>query len=211
MVCLFVADMGQSLPPADEEGRDLLFRRAPAQQQHLLLGQHEFAGRELVDPDQKMRPLLDEMRERFPGEAAHRHGINRIRRIAVAIGRRRAEKIARQRKADHLTPPVRQQLVQARHARGHIVDGTSDLACREERLIGGELNMAGDPLELHQIVLVERAADAQRADGTGRAAAEIGAIWIRRDGSYHCHCPFERHIGRHISRPWQAAQRPSEI
>jgi hypothetical protein len=89
--------------------------------------------------------------------------------------------------------------------------GTNDLACREERLIGCELNMAADPLELHQIVLVERAADAQRPDGTGRAAAKIGAIRIRRDGSYHCHCPFERHIGRHISRPWRAAQRPSEI
>ena len=68
-----VADMGQSLSPADEEGRDLLFRRAPAQQQHLLLGQHQFAGRKLVDADQKMRALFNELAERFPGEAAHRH------------------------------------------------------------------------------------------------------------------------------------------
>ena len=128
---------------------------------------------------------FDEMRECLPGEAAHRHGIDRIRRKAVAIGRRRAEKISRQRKADHLPPPVRQQLVQTHHARGQAVDGTSDLAGGEERLVGRQMNVASDPLELREIGLVERAADAQRADGTGRAAAEIGAIGIRRDGSYH--------------------------
>ena len=167
MVCLIVADMGQALPPADEERRDLLLRGSPAQQQHLFLGQHELAGRNLVDSNQKVRPLFNELRERFPGETAHRHGINRIRRIAVAIGRGRAEKIARQRKADDLTASVRQQFVQAHDARRYIVDRTSNLTCRKERLVGAELNMTADPFELHQIALVERAADAQRSNRTG--------------------------------------------
>ena len=71
----------------------------------------QFTRRELVDPNQKMRPPFDEMRERFFGEAAHCHGIDGVGREAVAVERRRAEKITRQREADHLTPAVRQQLV----------------------------------------------------------------------------------------------------
>ena len=51
----FVADMGQSRPPADEKRRDLLFGRSPPEQKHLLLGQHQFTRREFVDPEQEMR------------------------------------------------------------------------------------------------------------------------------------------------------------
>src|SRR4051812_47435312 len=69
---------------------------------------------------------------------------------------------------------------------------TCDLARREQRLIRREVNVAGDPLKLRKVALIKRAADAERADGTGRAAAETCPI--RRDGSYHCPCPFKRRI-----------------
>jgi hypothetical protein len=59
------------------------------------------------------------------------------------------------------------------------VHGTRDLARREQRLIGSELNVACDSLELCEIGLVERAADAERSDGASRAATEICTIWIR--------------------------------
>src|SRR5205823_5757801 len=187
-----VADLGQTLPPADEEGRDLLLRGAPTQQQHLLLRQHQFLRRERVDPNQEMRPLFNEMREYLSGEAAYRHGVDGVRREAVAIGRRGAEKVTRQRETDHLTSPIRQQLVQTRDARGQAVHRTRDLARREQRLIGSEMTVAGDPLELRKVGLIKRAADAERPDGTGRAAAET--CTIRRDRSYHCPCPVERRI-----------------
>jgi hypothetical protein len=37
------------------------------------------------------------------------------------------------------------------------------------------MDVAGDPFEFDKIDLVERTADAERADGAGRAATEIGA------------------------------------
>jgi hypothetical protein len=67
-----------------------------------------------------------------------------------------------------------------------------DLARREQRLAGSEMNVASDPLELREVGLIKRAADAERPHGTGRAAAETCPI--RRDGSYHCRCPFKRWI-----------------
>jgi hypothetical protein len=70
--------------------------------------------------------------------------------------------------------------------------GICDLARREQRLIGRELNLAGDPLKFRKVGLIKRAADAERADGAGRAAAETCPI--RRDGSYHCPYPFTRRI-----------------
>jgi hypothetical protein len=54
------------------------------------------------------------------------------------------------------------------------------------------MNVADDPLKLRKVALVKRAADAERADGAGRAAAETCSI--RRDGSYHYPCPFKRRI-----------------
>ena len=60
--------MGQPRPPADQEGRDLLFGRAPPQQKHLLLRQHQFLCREFVDPEQKVRTLLDKLREGIRGK-----------------------------------------------------------------------------------------------------------------------------------------------
>ena len=59
-----------------------------------------------------------------------------------------------------------------------IVDGTGGLARGEQRLVGRKLNVAGDPLEFGKVGLVERAADAERSNGTGRAATEIGTEWI---------------------------------
>src|SRR5207247_7889915 len=111
---------------------------------------------------------------------------------AVTIGRRRAEKVARQRETDHLTPPIRQQLVQSRNARGQIVDRMRELARREQRLIGSKMGVAGDPLEFRKVCLLKRAADAERADGAGRTAAETSPIW--RNGSYHLPLPFKRRI-----------------
>src|SRR3954465_8105454 len=69
---------------------------------------------------------------------------------------------------------------------------TCGLARREQRLIGRELDLAGDPLKLREVGLIKRAADAERAYRTGRAAAETCPI--RRDGSYHCPYPFTRRI-----------------
>jgi hypothetical protein len=114
-----------------------------------------------------MRPQFNEMRERLSGEAAHRYGVDGVRREAVVIGRRRAEKVTRQRETDHLTPPIRQQLVQTRDARGQTMDRMRDLARREQRLAGSEMNVASDPLELRKVGLIERAADAERPHGTG--------------------------------------------
>jgi hypothetical protein len=43
---------------------------------------------------------------------------------------------------------------------------------REQRLVGSEMNVAGDPLELGKVGLIKRAADAERANGAGRTTAE---------------------------------------
>src|SRR5690349_19979648 len=109
------------------------------------------------------------------GETTHRNTLARVRRIAVANRRHSTEKIARQCKSDHLPPPVGQQLVQTRNTRRQIVDGSRDLAGRKERLIRIQLDLAADPLELDNIRLVERTADAERPDGAGRTAADTGA------------------------------------
>ena len=60
------------------------------------------------------------------------------------------------------------------------------------------MNVAGDPLELREVGLVKRAADAERPHSTGQAAAETCPIYWRY-GSYHCRCPFKRPIDLHIS------------
>jgi hypothetical protein len=73
-----VADMGQARPPPDEKRRDLLFRRSPPQQKHLLLGQHQLARREFVDPQQEMRTVFNKLREGVRGEAAYRNSVDRI-------------------------------------------------------------------------------------------------------------------------------------
>jgi len=65
-----------------------------------------------------------------------------------------------ERKADHLSPPVGQELVQSCNTRGLVVNGTRELPRDEERLIGRQMDLAGDPF-------VERAADAERSDGAG--------------------------------------------
>ena len=54
------------------------------------------------------------------------------------------------------------------------MNGTGELPCGEKRLVGRQMDVARDPLELREIGLIERAADAERADGAGRAAAETG-------------------------------------
>ena len=72
------------------------------------------------------------------------------------------------------------------------MDRMRELTRREQRFIGIKMKMAGDPLELRKIGLVQCATDAQRADGAGRASAETCPI--RRYGSYHYRCPFERRI-----------------
>jgi hypothetical protein len=83
-----------------------------------------------------------------------------------------------------------------------------ELARREQRFVGRQMKMAGDPLELGKIGLVEYAANAERADGTGRAAAETCPI--RRNGSYHCRCPFERRMDA-MSRATTAVPDDQEI
>ena len=47
------------------------------------------------------------------------------------------------------------------------MDRMRELTRREQRLIGGKMKMARDPLELRKIVLVKYATDAERANGTG--------------------------------------------
>jgi hypothetical protein len=58
------------------------------------------------------------------------------------------------------------------------MDGMSDLVSGKERFIGRQMNLAGDPLELREIVLTERTADAGRPDSAGRATTVIRAVWI---------------------------------
>ena len=123
-----------------------------------------------------MRSLPDEMRKGVRREAAHRNSFDRIRREAVTIRRHRAEKISRQRKADHLPPPIWQQLIQTRNTRGDVVNGSGRLSRGEKRLIVRQMNVAGDPLELDKVGLFKGAADAERSGGAGRATAEKGKI-----------------------------------
>ena len=167
------SDLGNNAE--NQKCRDLFFGCTPPEQKHLLLCQRQFARREFVDPEQEMRSMFDKLCEGVRGETAHRHGVDSVCRKAVTIRRHRPEKISGQCKPDHLPSPIGQQLVQARHTRGHVVDGSGGLADGEESLIGSQMDVAGDPFEFGKIGLVERAADAERADGAGRAAAEIGA------------------------------------
>ena len=100
-----------------------------------------------------MRTMFNKLREGLRRETAHRHGFDRVRRKAIAIRRHGAEKIPGQCKPDHLPPSIGQQLVQARHTRGHVVDGSGGLADGEESLIGSQMDVAGDPFEFDKIGL----------------------------------------------------------
>ena len=70
----------------------------------------------------------------------------------------------------------------------HVVHGTGDLARGEQGLVGRQMNVARHPLELRDVGVIERAADAQRPQCAGRAASETRAIGISKIVPYHSRC-----------------------
>ena len=71
-----------------------------------------------VQPLHQMRLFIQLLRELGARNAAHPHVIHGIGTEAELVRQAETEKIPRQREADNLAAPVRQQLVQPRHALG---------------------------------------------------------------------------------------------
>jgi hypothetical protein len=180
-----IADLREALAPGDKKGRDLLFGRAAAEQQHLLLRLRQFARGEFVHAHQQLRPRADELRKHLGRKAARRHRVDGVDRERVALADRKPEKIPRQGKADDLPPPVGQKLVKARDTGDDVMNRLRLLAGGEQRLVRGEVNMPAHPLEFEQISLIEHAADRQGAAGAGQAAAETGPHYVAKVIAYH--------------------------